>query len=156
MSSAQPAATTQPTNTFDIRLGEVVNLAELLKRYGLDDFTVEENYDFRAGLATITLHAPIKKDETVSFQTMLDRGGKIGGGGFGLTSFIAMMEQQASIPDECRGVIIVCETVLVASNGPRFLAYAYWRSVGQRWVVSIGSVDVGGWDGSIRLVRRSK
>lgn len=154
-----------PTHTFSVNLAPI-NLTGALRIYGLEKYKIERDYAFKAGLTTLNLYAP--KGEMISGDTLLEHGATIKGGRFGLSSFLALVEDQKSIPTECRGkVVIVCETVLVGKyktvfmdkDDSRYFTWAHWDRDGLKWVVSINGVGyawLGSWLGSVRLARRGK
>ena len=159
MSSPQPATVVtarKPTHTFLVNLAPV-NLSDGLKKYGLGGYRAEMISLFKFGEVNLNLFGFLKEGEAyVPGTTMLERSvAEIEGDRFGLPSFIAMLEDQKSIPVELRGqVVIVCEDVLVDGGGYRCLAYAVWLGVRQEWIVLVYGVG-DDWGGGDRLARSS-
>ena len=116
-----------PTHSFPVNFG-IHNPVELLKKHGVAGYKPKTISPFKAGPRTLNLYAPIEKGKVIPGKAFLDRGAAIEGETFGIFSLLALVEDQASIPEECRGqVAIVSEDVLLDDDGSECLAYADWN-----------------------------
>lgn len=149
----------QLTYTFDANLVPV-DFVQCLEKYGLNKHRPETVSEFHAGRATLRLYRFVEYNEgRSSSSTMFKLGTKLSGGRMGLPSFLAMLEDQRSFPDECQGLglLIICEDVLVNWNDhkkpSRDIAYAYWGGdILQEWLVGVRDIHAN-WDSYARLAR---